>query len=217
MIVSIECLNLIPCKFPSVCQHLVAESTFVLRLVFVVWSVVLSWSLSGHPRPSLFGHRCTVVSLLGPPECHIVQGDSVAKRQPLLCVLVGVVTSCVLCARVRGRASRSWQLRVLTLLLGWKRCSSSQSSPLSGIRVRSNISAGFGCSVQLVVLFDTFFISFEFFLLVVGSVAIRLVHANTNLFLPRYSDQFRMLSRLSLDITAIFPTGYTLYFMSMVL
>ena len=42
-----------------------------------------------------------------PPVCHRVQGDSVAKRIPWLCVLIGVVTSCVLCARVRGRASRS--------------------------------------------------------------------------------------------------------------
>ena len=32
--------------------------------------------------------------------CHRVQGDSVTKRQPLLCV-VGVVTSCMPCARVR--------------------------------------------------------------------------------------------------------------------
>ena len=54
------------------------------------------------------------------------------------------------------------QLRILTPLLDWKRCSSSQSSPFSDIRtIRSNISAGCGCSLQLVILFDTFFISFE--------------------------------------------------------
>ena len=42
--------------------------------------------------------------------CHRVQGDSVAKRQPQLRVfvgVVGVVTSGVPCARVRGRTSRS--------------------------------------------------------------------------------------------------------------
>ena len=63
--------------------------------------------LSGHPRPSsveaLVYRGCPCRD---PPVCHRVQGDSVAKRQPL-CVLVGVVTSCVLCARVRGRVSRS--------------------------------------------------------------------------------------------------------------
>ena len=54
------------------------------------------------------------------------------------------------------------RLRILTLLLDWKRCSSSQSPPFSVIRiVCSNISAGCGCSVELVILFDTFFISFE--------------------------------------------------------
>ena len=63
--------------------------------------------VSGHPQPSSFealvyrGCPCR-----DPPVCHRVQGDSVAKRQPL-CVLVGVVTSCVLCTRVRGRLSRS--------------------------------------------------------------------------------------------------------------
>ena len=41
-----------------------------------------------------------------PPSQHRVQGDSVARRHPLLCV-VGVVTSCVPWARVRGRTSRS--------------------------------------------------------------------------------------------------------------
>ena len=54
------------------------------------------------------------------------------------------------------------QLRILTLLLDWKRRSSSQSSSFSSIRiVRSNISAGCGYSLQLVILFEAFFISFE--------------------------------------------------------
>ena len=55
------------------------------------------------------------------------------------------------------------------------------------------------------------------FLLVVGSVAIHLVHVNANLFLTRKIDQFRMLSRLSLDITAIFATCDMLNFVSAVL
>ena len=110
------------------------------------------------------------------------------------------------------------QLRILTLLLDWKRCSSSQSSPFSGMCiVRSNISAGCGCFHQLVILFDTFFISSKMFLLVVGSVATHLVHANTNLFLSLKIDHFRMLSRLSLAFTVIFATGHTLYFVSAVL
>ena len=54
-------------------------------------------------------------------------------------------------------------------------------------------------------------------LLAVCGVAIRLVHANANPFLSLEIYHFRMLSRLSLDITAIFATGYTLYFVSAVL
>ena len=66
------------------------------------------------------------------------------------------------------------------------------------------------------ILFDTIFISFEIlvemFLLAVCNVAIHLVYVNANLFLSL--SHFRMLSRLSLDISAIFATGYTLYFVS---
>ena len=50
------------------------------------------------------------------------------------------------------------------------------------------------------------------FLLVVGSVAIRFVHANANLFLSQKIDQFRMLSRLYLDFAVILAMGDTLYF-----
>ena len=92
------------------------------------------------------------------------------------------------------------QLRILTPLLDWKRCSSSQSSPFSSsCIVRSNISAGVPKPFNL---FDTFF-------LVVGSVAIHLGYLNASLFLSRKVDQLRMLSRLSLDFTA---TGNTPYF-----
>ena len=108
------------------------------------------------------------------------------------------------------------QLRLLTPLLDWKRCSCSQSSSFSGICiVRSNNSVVFGCSVQFVILFDTFFISFE-----ISSIFLACCCRNPpclrkcNLFLSRKIDQLRMLSRLSLDFTA---TGYTLYFMSAVL
>ena len=67
--------------------------------------------------------------------------------------------------------------RILTPLL------SSQSSPFSDIRIiRSKISAGCGCSLQLVVLFE---ISLKIFLLAVTNVAIHLAHANANLFLFR--------------------------------
>ena len=38
--------------------------------------------------------------------CHRVQGDC-GKAPTLVCVLVAVVTSCVLCARVRGHVPRS--------------------------------------------------------------------------------------------------------------
>ena len=46
------------------------------------------------------------------------------------------------------------------------------------------------------------------FLLVVCSVTIQLVHVYANLFVSRQIDQFRMLSRLSLDFTVIFATTF---------
>ena len=106
------------------------------------------------------------------------------------------------------------KLRILTTLLDWKR-SSFQSSPFSLIRI---ISTKIFCGLW--VLFPTRHLVeelIEIFLLVVCCVAIRLVHVNANLFLSREIDHFRMLSRLSLDITAIFATGCTLYFVSAVL
>ena len=130
-------------------------------------------------------------------------------------VLVGVVTSCVLCARVRGRVSRScatentytparlealFKLSVVTIL----RHSYHSLQNFCGLWVLSP-------SRHLVR--DLI----ELFLLVACSVAVPLVHLNANLFLSRKIDQFRMLSHLSLDITAIFATRYTLYFVSAVL
>ena len=68
-------------------------------------SVVVSWRVtSGHPRPSLFGHRCTVGVLAGrATESRVTLWQSANP----CCVFVGVVTSCVPCARVHGRAPRS--------------------------------------------------------------------------------------------------------------
>ena len=76
----------------------------------------------------------------------------------------------------------------------------------------AEFSAGFG------VLFSTRLVHLiRLFLFVVGSVAIHVVHVNANLFHSRKIDQFRMLSSLSLEITAIFTTGCTLPFVSTVL
>ena len=99
--------------------------------------------------------------------------------------------------------------------LDWKRCSSSQSSPFSVIRI---ISTEFFCGLWVFsptrhLVRDLI----ELFLFAACSVAILLVHANANLFLSRKINQIRMLARLSLDIPAIFATGDTLYFVSAVL
>ena len=103
------------CKFPSVgllgcCvnRNLFAESTFVSRPCL---SCVVCRSLGRGAvgPPTAFPRtvrRVPLVSCLDRRGCHSVQDDLVTKSQPL-CVLVGVVTSCVLCARVRGRVSRS--------------------------------------------------------------------------------------------------------------
>ena len=66
---------------------------------------LVSWLVVG--PPTAFPVRAPVYRgcpCRDPPVCQRVQGDSVAKRQPLLCV-VGVVTSCVSCARVRTSRS----------------------------------------------------------------------------------------------------------------
>ena len=88
-------------------------------------------------------------------------------------------------------------------------------SPFSVIRIlRSKISAGCGVLSPTRHLVRDLI---ELLLLVVCSVPVHLVHVSVNLFLSRKIDQFRMLSRLSLDFTVIFATGYTLYFVSAVL
>ena len=77
----------LPWKFPSVSTPGFSESTFVSRPCLSCFPV---------RAPVYRGCPCR-----DPLVCHRVQCDSVAKRQPL-CVVVGVGTSCVLCARVCG-------------------------------------------------------------------------------------------------------------------
>ena len=81
--------------------------TFDSKLV-VVWRSFVGGRLVelvvGHPRPSLFGHRCTVESLPGPTGVPLWQS---ANPCCAFVGVVGVVTSCVPCVRVRGRTSRS--------------------------------------------------------------------------------------------------------------
>ena len=160
------------CKFPSVSTTGFAECTCVSRPCLSCCRLSSCRVVELVGPPTAFPRtapRVPWVSFLDPRGCQSPD-DPVGKSQPL-CVLVGVVTSCVLCARVRGRVSRS--------------CATENTyrparleavfSPFSDICVvRPKISAvfRFGCSVQLV----------EMFLLVVAS---RLVHANANLFLSR--------------------------------
>ena len=83
--------------------------TFDSDLSVVVLSFVgrrVVEAVVGHPRPSLFGHRCTVGVLAGTLRC----------ANPC-CVLVGVVTSYVPCARVRDRTSRSCATKKTNILL----------------------------------------------------------------------------------------------------
>ena len=142
--------------------------------------------------------------------CHRVQGDSVAKRQPLLCV-VGVVTSCV-CLALMFVHQAHVQLRIFTLLLAWKRCSSSQSSPFSVIRIISTeFSVGCGRSsptLHLVrhVLHLVRHVSSLLYALSQSVLFTQMLIC----FFHRETDHFRMLSRLSLDFTLIVET--TLYF-----
>ena len=197
-----------PWKCISVCQHLFPESTFVLRLVFVVWSVVVSWSLSGHPRLSLCGHQCTVGVLAGTHPCATVSRVSLWQKANPCCVFVGVVgvsTSCVPCAHVRVRTSHSCAIE--------NNCVPARLEALSKLSVVAILSASYHFHqifCGLWVLSPTRHLVRDLIgilLLAVCSVAIHLVHANANLFLSRFTDQCRMLSRLSLDISAIFAAA----------
>ena len=159
----------------QVCQHKVAERTFVLRpcLSGCRLSWVVSWSLcrATHSLPPL-RHWCTVGVLAGTHQCATESRLTLWQSANPLCVLVGVVTSCVLCTRVRGRVSRSCateNAHILARLEGLFKLSVVTILRHSYRSLKHP--AGFGCSVQLVILF-------EMLLLVVGGV-------DANLFLSR--------------------------------
>ena len=174
----------LPCKFPSVSTPGFAESTFLVSRPCLCRLVGrLDVELVGPPTafpvrtPVYRGcpawtHRCAT-------ESRVTLWQ---RANPLLCV-VGVVTSCVPCAPARGRTSRSCatensytparleavvKLSVVTIL--------SHSYPfhqiLCGLWVLSPTRHLFRDLIGL-------------FLLVVGSVAIPLIHANANLLLSR--------------------------------
>ena len=87
----------LPCKIPSVCQHLartintcLAESTFVLTLVCVVLSSVGSRLVRATHGLPFSGTGVPWVSCLDPPVCLRIQDDPEAKSQPVV-VSVGVL------------------------------------------------------------------------------------------------------------------------------
>ena len=98
----------LPCKFPSVSTPGFAESTCVSRPCLSCCRLSSCRVVELVRPPTAFPRtapRVPWVSFLDPRGCQSPD-DPVTKSQPL-CVLVGVVTSCVLCARVRCRVSRS--------------------------------------------------------------------------------------------------------------
>ena len=117
--------------------------------------------------------------------------------------VVGVVTSCVPCARV-PRVARD------VIPIGCSSCATENTY------TPARLEALFKLSVVTILSH-----SYHFHQICCGlwvlSPTRHLVHVNAYMFLSGKIDQFRMLSLLSLDITAIFATGYTLYFVSAVL
>ena len=97
----------LPCKITSVCQDLFPENTFAPALVCVLWSFVVGRLRGGccgppHGLPCL-GTGVPWVSLRGPTGEPQSLGRPCGKAPTLLGVVVGVlgvVTSCVPCARV---------------------------------------------------------------------------------------------------------------------
>ncbi len=135
------------CRMTSVCLHLFPETHLTQNLSLSCGRLSSRGSYFGPPTACLHGstgffagtHQCATQSRMtlwqsaNPSLCCLESWHRV------FCALGFVV---VFHAHV--------QLRILTLLLDWKRCSSSQSSSFSVIRtIRSKISAGWGCSLQL--------------------------------------------------------------------
>ena len=146
----------VPCKCTSVGLHLFPESMFVSRPCLSCW---------------YRGCPCR-----DPPVCRRVQGDSVATRQPWLCVCWSRDVVCVPCARVRGRASRS--------------CATENTYTPARLEALSKLSvvAIYSPSYHFDQIFCGLWVLhlvqdlIEMLLFAVCSVAIHLVHANTNLF-----------------------------------
>ena len=114
--------------------------------------------------------------------CHRIQGDSVAKRQPLLCVVgvVGVVTSCVPCAR--GRISRSCATeKTYTPARQEALVKLSMVASLTKFSASCGVLSPTRHLVRHVLHLVRDLVAM--FLLVVYSVAIHLFRANANLFL----------------------------------
>ena len=116
----------VQCKITSACLHLFPESTFVLRLVGVLLSFFCG-RLRGGLRRATHGLPCRAPVYLGcpcqdPPVCHRVQGN------PCCVLLESWRRMCLALVLVHHTHV---QLRILTPLLDWKRCSSSQLSPMS--------------------------------------------------------------------------------------
>ena len=181
--------------------------TFDSRLV-VVWRSFVGGHL-------VVGHRCTVGVLARTHRSATESRVTLWQSANPCCVfvgVVGVVTSCVPCARVRGRTSRSCAtentytpapLEALFKLSVVANLSPSYPFHQFFLRVAGALSHSSSCSTRSSSRSRS---RRNCSCLLVGSVSIHLVHVNANLFVSRWIDQFRVLSRLSLGITAIFAT-----------
>ena len=119
----------------------------MLRCHVSVCVLLSSCGAVGLPTAFPCGHRCTVGIDRDSPMCLDAQGGIQAKRQPFVagvvlysCVLnvIGQMCSCTFCQML--------DLRILTHLLDWKRCSqSSQSSPFVPSRIRGSLFLSSDC------------------------------------------------------------------------
>ena len=160
----------------------------------------LLWATHGFPVRALVYRGCPCRD---PPVCHRVQGDSVAKRQPLLCVCVLVLLEsrrrvCLALVFVVVHHAHV-QLRILTHLLDWKLCPSSPSSPFSVLRIISTkFSAVSGAALSRTRHLVRHVLHLvRNFLASCGQCRTPSCSRKcTKLFLSRKLDHFRMLSRL---------------------
>ena len=168
------------CKITSACLLLLLKARLSQDLVCRLHAVAFAVH-AGPPTALPVGHRCTVGVLAWTHWCATESRMTLGQCANPCCVLFGVVTSCVPCARARTSRSCATENTYTPARLEalFRALSRHQSQSFVSFH---HIFCGLWVLLPTRHLVEDLI---EKFLLVVCSVAIRLVHVNANLFLSR--------------------------------